>query len=40
MFPEIDETTLRFFLFMYLAVRLFYDVIYKFVRYLIGGGSK
>jgi hypothetical protein len=40
MFPEITDEVLRFLLFVYLSIRIFYDLFYKLVRYLIGGGSK
>ena len=40
MFPEITDEILRFLLFVFLSVRIFYDVFYKIIRYIIGGGSK
>jgi hypothetical protein len=40
MFPEITDEVLRFLLFVYLSVRIYYDVIFKLIRYMIAGGSK
>jgi hypothetical protein len=40
MFPVITDEVLRFLLFIFLSVRIYYDVIFKIIRYMIGGGSK
>jgi hypothetical protein len=40
MFPIIDDELLKFMLFAYLSIRLYYDFIYKLIRYMIGGGNK
>jgi hypothetical protein len=40
MFPEISDEVLRFLLFVFLSIRIFYDFFYKIIRFIIGGGSK
>jgi hypothetical protein len=40
MWPEISDNLMRFMLFVYLVVRLWHDLIYKAVRFFIGGGNK
>ena len=40
MIPEITDEVLRFMLFLFLSVRLFYDTIFRIIRFMVGGGAK
>jgi hypothetical protein len=40
MMPEITDNLLRFMLFTYLAIRIWWDLIFKIVRFFVGGGNK
>jgi hypothetical protein len=40
MIPMIDDGLLRFMLFIYLSIRIYWDLIFKIYRWIIGGGNK
>jgi hypothetical protein len=40
MIPLVTEEVLRFMLFLYLANRIWWDILFKFYRWIIGGGNK
>lgn len=40
MIPIITDELLRFMLFIFLAIRIYWDLVYKIYRFIIGGGNK
>jgi len=40
MIPIITDDLLRFMLFLYLGIRIYWDLLFKLYRWLIGGGNK
>jgi hypothetical protein len=40
MIPIISDDVLRFMLFLYLSIRIYWDLLFKIYRWMIGGGNK
>jgi hypothetical protein len=38
--PVITDDLLRFMLFIFLATRIYWDVLFKFYKWITGGGNK